>query len=95
MTTRVTVATINLCSRAMRWKERRHLLTEQIVEAVPDLVSLQELHLPIGQGNWLCKQTNLRLTGSDKGPYRLIQKRYHHLLNGYFEGIGSALPELV
>jgi endonuclease/exonuclease/phosphatase family metal-dependent hydrolase len=96
MTTRVKVATINLYRRADRWKERRHLLTEQIVEAVPDLVSLQELHLPIHQGKWLCKQVNLRLTGSDKKPYRLVQKRYQHLINGYFEGIGvlSRLPVL-
>ncbi len=96
MTTRVTVATINLFSRAVRWKERRHLLIEQIVEAVPDLISLQELHLPIGQGKWLCKQVNLRLTGSDKGPYRIIQKRHQHFINGYFEGIGvlSRLPVL-
>ena len=74
MTTRVKVATINLYSRAGRWKERRHLLIEQIVEAVPDLVSLQELHLPIRQGKWLCKQVNLRLTGSDKKPFHLWRR---------------------
>lgn len=88
MTTRVKVATINLHGRADRWKERRHLLTEQIVETAPDLVGLQELHLPTRQGKWLCKQVNLRLTGTDRKPYRLVQKRYQHLVNGYFEGVG-------
>jgi endonuclease/exonuclease/phosphatase family metal-dependent hydrolase len=96
MATQVTVATINLASRADRWSERRHLLIEQIIEAAPDLVSLQEIHLPIRQGKWLCKQVNLRLSGSGRAPYRLIQKRYQHLINGAFEAVGvlSRLPVL-
>ena len=96
MATQVTVATINLHSRADRWKERRHLLIEQIIEAAPDLVSLQEIHLPIRQGKWVCKQVNFRLSGSGKVPYRLVQKRYQHLINGAFEAVGvlSRLPVL-
>ena len=96
MTIPVTVATINLHNRADRWKERRHLLVEQIIEATPDLVSLQEIHLPIRQGKWVCKQLNYRLSGSEKVPYRLIQKRYQHLINGTFEAVGvlSRLPVL-
>jgi endonuclease/exonuclease/phosphatase family metal-dependent hydrolase len=96
MTTQVTVATINLHSRADRWRERRHLLIEQIIETKPDLVSLQEINLPIRQGKWLCKQVNVRLSGSDKLPYRLVQKRYQHLINGAFEAVGvlSRLPVL-
>ena len=88
MTTQVTVATINLHGRADRWNERRHLLVEQFIKVAPDLVSLQEIHLPSRQGKWVCKQVNYRLSGSDKGPYKLIQKRYKHLINGAFEGIG-------
>ena len=96
MATQVTVATINLHSRADRWNERRHLLIEQIIEAAPDLVSLQEIHLPIRQGKWVCKQVNFRLSGSGKVPYRLVQKRYQHLINGAFEAVGvlSRLPVL-
>lgn len=96
MTIQVTVATINLHGRADRWRERRHLLIEQIIEAAPDLVSLQEISLPIRQGVWLCKQVNYRLSGSDKIPYRLVQKRYQHLINGAFEAVGvlSRLPVL-
>jgi endonuclease/exonuclease/phosphatase family metal-dependent hydrolase len=96
MATQVTVATINLHGRADRWSERRHLLIEQIIEAAPDLVSLQEIHLPIRQGKWVCKQLNLRLSGSGKVPYRLVQKRYQHLINGAFEAVGvlSRLPLL-
>ena len=96
METQVTIATINLHSRADRWNERRHLLIEQIIEAAPDLISLQEIHLPIGQGKWVCKQLNLRLSGSGEVPYRLLQKRYQHLINSAFEAVGvlSRLPVL-
>ena len=96
MPIQVTVATINLHKRADRWNERRHLLIEQIVEAAPDLVSLQEIHLPIRQGKWICKEINHRLTGLQKEPYRLIQKRYQHPLNGVLEAVGvlSRLPVL-
>ncbi|MDX1414663.1 MAG: endonuclease/exonuclease/phosphatase family protein [Candidatus Promineifilaceae bacterium] len=96
MVTRVTVATINLHGRADRWPERRHLLTARIVEAQPDLVSFQEIYLPIRQGTWLCKQVNYRLSGSEKQPYRLVQKRYQHPIKGYLEGVGvlTRLPIL-
>lgn len=96
MTTQVTVATINLHNRADRWKERRHLLIDQIIETKPDLISLQEIHLPIRQGNWVCKQLNVRLSGSDKYPYRLVQKRFQFLTGGAFLAVGvlSRLPVL-
>ncbi len=84
----VRVATINLRNRVDRWAERRHLLVNQIVDAAPDLVSLQEISLPIRQGYWLRNQINMRLTGSTKRPYTLIQRRKHHLVKGYYEGIG-------
>lgn len=96
MTIPVTVATINLHNREDRWKERRHLLVEHLIESVPDLVGLQEINVPVRQGTWLCKQLNFRLTGSDKAPYRIIQKRYQHLVNGALEAVGvlSRLPVL-
>ncbi|MBK8985936.1 MAG: endonuclease/exonuclease/phosphatase family protein [Chloroflexi bacterium] len=86
--TAVTVATINLRNRADRWSERRHLLVNQIVDSAPDLISLQEVSLPIRQGFWLRNQINMRLTGSVKRPYRLIQRRKAHPVKGYYEGIG-------
>ncbi len=88
MTIEVTLATINLHNRADRWLERRHLLVDELVELAPDLVALQEINLPIRQGKWLCKQVNLRLSGSDKMPYQLIQKRCQRLVNGAFEAVG-------
>jgi endonuclease/exonuclease/phosphatase family metal-dependent hydrolase len=93
---KLTVATINLHHNADRWPERRHLLVAQLVDAAPDLISLQEIRFPIGQGRWLRNQINARLSGKSQRPYRLIQKRKRHLLNGYFEGIGilSKLPIL-
>ncbi|RMG91618.1 MAG: endonuclease/exonuclease/phosphatase family protein [Chloroflexi bacterium] len=93
---RVRVATLNVRNRADRWLARRHLLVEQIMAAEPDLLSLQELSMPIGQGAWLKNQINMRLSGSTKRPYRLFQKRKQHPLYGYLEGIGilTKLPVL-
>jgi endonuclease/exonuclease/phosphatase family metal-dependent hydrolase len=96
MATQVTVATINLHGHADRWEERRHLLIEQIIEAAPDLVSLQEIYLPIRQGRWICQQINYRLTGSEKQPYRLVERRNQHLIKGALEAVGvlTRLPVL-
>lgn len=92
----VTVATINVRSHADRWRERRNLLVMQLMDAAPELISLQELHMPTQQGRWLCRQMNVRLTGSEKRPYTLIQRRKRHLINGYHDGIGvlTRLPVL-
>ena len=92
----LTVATINLRNRADRWLKRRHLLVAQLVDAAPDLISLQEISMPIGQGRWLRNQINVRLSGSSRRPYRLIQRRKHHLTKGYYEGVGvlTKLPVL-
>lgn len=82
------VATLNLRNRADRWLERRDLLATQLLEARPDLVSLQEVYFPIGQGQWLQRQMNIRLSGSRRRPYRLLLARKRHPVRGYFEGVG-------
>ena len=84
----ITVATINLHNRADRWRERRHLLVNQIYDAEPDLISLQEVYFPIRQGQWLRNQINIRLKQAEKRPYQLILCRRRHLVEGYYEGIG-------
>lgn len=84
----LTVATLNLRNRQDRWRERRHLIVAQVLDEAPDLLGLQEIYLPLGQGRWLRNQINTRLGGSTHSPYRLVQKRRHHLLHGYFDGIG-------
>lgn len=80
-------ATINLCGRAERWSKRRHLLVGQLVDATPDIIALQEINLTIGQGSWLARQVNIRLTGDARRPYRIIQARRAHLRH-FFEGVG-------
>ena len=94
--TQITVATLNLHNRRDRWLERRNLIVAELVDTQPDLISLQEINRPIGQGRWLRNQINSRLSGKSGRPYRLIQKRKQHLIHGYFEGIGilSKLPIL-
>ena len=83
----ITVATINLRNRSDRWRERRHLLVAQLLDVTPNLISLQEISFPIAQGRWLRNQINARLP-EGKRPYRLIQVRKQHPINGYLEGIG-------
>lgn len=80
-------ATINLRGRTNRWLARRHLLVGQLVDAQPDIVALQEIALSIGQGVWLTRQTNFRLTGDSRRPYRIFQSRYTQL-DRLFEGVG-------
>jgi len=84
--TELTIATINLHNRADRWRRRRHLLVAQLVDAAPDLISLQEISFSIGQGRWLRNQINARLPEGSR-PYQLVQKRKQHWRN-YGEGIG-------
>lgn len=96
METLVTVATINIHGRQDRWLERRHLLVAQLIEAGPDLISLQEISDPIRQASWLRKQINVRLSGSDKEPYQLVKKGQRRILRGSFGAVGvlSRLPIL-
>jgi len=82
------IATLNLRNRQDRWYERRELIVAEILTKQPDILALQEISMPIGQGRWLRNQVNLRLTGKSGRPYRLIQRRKHHLIEGYKEGIG-------
>lgn len=92
----IKVATLNLQNRQNRWLDRRELIVAELLETQPDLLSLQEVYRPIGQGRWLKNQINSRLTGSSKQPYQLVQKRRQHLIKGYSEGIAilSRLPVL-
>lgn len=73
-----TVATINLWGRKDRWLARRHLLVGELVDITPDLIALQDISLSIGQGTWLMRQVNIRLTGNSRLPYRIIQARHRH-----------------
>lgn len=86
--TKLTVATINLHNRQDRWFQRRHLLVGQLIDAAPDLISLQEIDFTIAQGLWLRRQINARLGRDNKRPYQLIQTRKRHLIEGYRQGIG-------
>jgi endonuclease/exonuclease/phosphatase family metal-dependent hydrolase len=92
----ITVATLNLQNRQNHWLNRRKLIVAELLETQPDLLSLQEVYRPIGQGRWLRNQINSRLTGSSDKPYQLVQKRRQHLIRGYIEGIAilSKLPVL-
>lgn len=88
MTSLIKVATLNLHNRHNRWSQRRHLVVSELVDLLPDLVSLQELNFSSNQGKWVCNQINTRLSGSARTPYRIVQGRLYHFMRGYFEGVG-------
>jgi endonuclease/exonuclease/phosphatase family metal-dependent hydrolase len=88
MITEIKVATLNLRSRHNRWLRRRELVVSELLNTQPDLLSLQEIYRPIGQAHWLRNQINVRLSGSTKGPYRLLQQSLRHPVRGMFEAIG-------
>jgi endonuclease/exonuclease/phosphatase family metal-dependent hydrolase len=82
-----TAATFNLCGGADRWLARRHLFVGQIVDRQPDIVALQEVNLSFGQGKWLVRQVNIRLTGDSRHPYRLVLAR-NAGRRPHFSGVG-------
>lgn len=82
-----TAATINLRNRADHWLARRHLLVGQLIDTTPDIIALQEISLTVGQGHWLARQINSRLTGDSRRPYRLIQARRTSTRHS-FEAVG-------
>jgi endonuclease/exonuclease/phosphatase family metal-dependent hydrolase len=57
----VLVATLNVRNRADRWRDRAPLLLDQLVELRPDVIGLQEIRRPLGQGSWLRREVNRRL----------------------------------
>lgn len=84
----ITVATLNLRGRHDHWLRRRHLVVAALLDALPDLVSLQEISFPIGQGRWLRNQLNYRLGTAAAQPYHLLQQRKSDPVQGLLEGIG-------
>ena len=47
--TEIKVATLNLRSRHDRWLRRRELIVSELLDAQPDLLSVQEIYRPIGR----------------------------------------------
>ena len=52
-----------------------------------DIVAMQEIDFTIGQGSWLARQVNIRLSGDARRPYRIVQARLSGLRN-LSKGIG-------
>lgn len=52
----VKIVTINLLTDLSRWEERRTLLVQGLERLEPDLVAVQEVHLPENNAKWLADQ---------------------------------------
>lgn len=92
----ILVATLNLHNRRHRWPDRRELIVSELLDSRPDVVSLQEIFVPLGQAKWLRNQINSRISGKSYEPYTLVQRRRKHPFRGYTEGVGilSQMPIL-
>jgi endonuclease/exonuclease/phosphatase family metal-dependent hydrolase len=86
--TTLKVATINLRNRQDQWLKRRHLLVGQLIDAAPDLISLQEVDWRIAQGRWIRGQINARLGRENERPYHIAQCRNPLPFQGYPFGLG-------
>ncbi|MEX0750867.1 MAG: endonuclease/exonuclease/phosphatase family protein [Dehalococcoidia bacterium] len=90
----IRVATLNLRNASDRWLERAPLLLAQFVELAPDVIGVQEIHVPTRQGEWIVRKVNERLP-DDAAPYVLHQANKTGF-QGKREGIGimTRLPTL-
>jgi len=52
----IRIITVNILSDLSRWKDRRSILIQGLAEANPDLIALQEVHLPDNPAQWIADQ---------------------------------------
>jgi len=52
----INIVTINVLADLSRWEKRRSLLVQGLIASNPDLVALQEIHLPHNPAQWLADQ---------------------------------------
>jgi endonuclease/exonuclease/phosphatase family metal-dependent hydrolase len=64
------ISTLNVEQDHKCWEARRHLIAGQLKELNPDLLALNELHIPSGTGRWL--QQAAAAGGGEK--YALLQQ---------------------
>lgn len=49
----VRIATLNLEQNLKNWERRRELVVHQLGELNPDMLALNEIHIPDQTGRWL------------------------------------------
>ena len=64
------VATLNLEQNLKNWQRRRDLVVEQLAQLNPDMLALNEIHIPEQTGRWLQRAARERL----KKSYCLLQQ---------------------
>ena len=64
------IVTFNLEQNHKKWSQRRRLIVKQLAELNPDMLALNEIHIPEQTGRWLQAAAGEQL---DR-PYRLLQQ---------------------
>jgi endonuclease/exonuclease/phosphatase family metal-dependent hydrolase len=52
----VSVVTLNLLNDLRRWDERKDMIVSELRHMQPDLIALQEVKLPVNNGQWIAEQ---------------------------------------
>jgi endonuclease/exonuclease/phosphatase family metal-dependent hydrolase len=70
------------------------LLIDQLVELQPDIIGLQEIRRPLGQGDWILREVNRQLPA--RTPRYVIRCAWKTGLRRYWEGLAvmTRLPVL-
>jgi endonuclease/exonuclease/phosphatase family metal-dependent hydrolase len=64
------IATLNLEQNRKNWQRRRELICEQLTELNPDMLALNEIHIPEQTGRWLQRAARERFNNN----YSLLQQ---------------------
>jgi endonuclease/exonuclease/phosphatase family metal-dependent hydrolase len=64
------IATLNLEQDHKCWEARRELIVAQLRELNPDILALNEIHLPSQTGRWLHRASQ----STNRSPYNLLQQ---------------------
>jgi endonuclease/exonuclease/phosphatase family metal-dependent hydrolase len=81
----IRVATLNLRNASDRWLERAPMLLDQFVALAPDVIGVQEIHVPTRQGEWIVRKVNERLPEAPRYALHQVNKTGFERLR---EGIG-------
>ena len=52
----ISVVTLNILNDLRRWDERKDMLVNELRHLQPDLIALQEVKLPLNNGQWIAEQ---------------------------------------
>jgi endonuclease/exonuclease/phosphatase family metal-dependent hydrolase len=81
---RLKIVTLNILTDLSRWEQRRTLLLQGLAALSPDLIALQEVHLPQNPARWLAEQLDY--------PHFVLSPKLGHSASHEALAVISRLP---